>query len=207
MEPKTLSEASHVAPPHPGVVSALADHLYRTLQIHPQGLGEFELLKQLQSEKIPFFDPPLFKDPLTLFRAHFLLFHALYHLRDRLLQEDTGKTLRIGPLEIRIIPRTPTPSRALDEADPMGGYYRDLTHWHTSKEEVQRLLGRFWSRWAARDRQREALEILGLSEPVKEEEIRKRYRTLALEHHPDRGGDPECFRALREALDILAPSR
>lgn len=46
-------------------------------------------------------------------------------------------------------------------------------------------------------------EVLGVSRTADDDEIKKRFRKLAKEHHPDKGGDPERFRKIKEAYDTL----
>ncbi len=46
-------------------------------------------------------------------------------------------------------------------------------------------------------------QILGVNKNASESEIKKAYRTLALKHHPDRGGDPEKFKEIQEANEVL----
>ncbi len=52
-----------------------------------------------------------------------------------------------------------------------------------------------------------ALAALGLAATATEADVRRAYRRLVLQHHPDRGGDPGAFRALterhREALRVV----
>lgn len=51
-------------------------------------------------------------------------------------------------------------------------------------------------------------EILGISKNSSIPEIKKAYKTLAMKHHPDRGGDPELFKRINEAYAILSdPSK
>jgi len=47
-------------------------------------------------------------------------------------------------------------------------------------------------------------EILGVSKSASAEQIKKAYRKLALEHHPDRGGSQEKFKQLNEAYQVLS---
>lgn len=47
-------------------------------------------------------------------------------------------------------------------------------------------------------------EELGLSRSATDDEIRQRYKSLAQEHHPDRGGDEEKFKRIKRAYEILS---
>lgn len=44
---------------------------------------------------------------------------------------------------------------------------------------------------------------LGLTESATADEIKKTYRKLASQHHPDKGGDTEKFKTIQTAYDIL----
>jgi len=48
--------------------------------------------------------------------------------------------------------------------------------------------------------------ILGIPRTATPEEIKKAYRTLAMKHHPDRGGDQEQFKRVTQAYDTLSNS-
>jgi molecular chaperone DnaJ len=53
-------------------------------------------------------------------------------------------------------------------------------------------------------------KILGISRDASQEEIKKAYKKLALEHHPDRNksaGSPETFRKVVEAYKVLSDAR
>ena len=50
-------------------------------------------------------------------------------------------------------------------------------------------------------------DILGVREDSTSEEIKKAYRKLSKEHHPDMGGDPEKFKNLSEAYGILSDTQ
>lgn len=45
--------------------------------------------------------------------------------------------------------------------------------------------------------------ILGVNKQATDSEIKKAYRKLASQHHPDRGGDANKFKEIQEAYDIL----
>jgi molecular chaperone DnaJ len=46
--------------------------------------------------------------------------------------------------------------------------------------------------------------ILGLDKAASENDVKKAYRQLAREHHPDHGGDEEKFKEVAEAYDTLS---
>ena len=47
-------------------------------------------------------------------------------------------------------------------------------------------------------------EVLGVPETADDKEIKKAYRKLAAEHHPDRGGDAEKFKEVAEAYSTIS---
>jgi DnaJ-class molecular chaperone len=46
-------------------------------------------------------------------------------------------------------------------------------------------------------------DILGVADTASEDEIKKAYRSLAMKHHPDRGGDQAKFQEIQEAYAVL----
>lgn len=47
-------------------------------------------------------------------------------------------------------------------------------------------------------------KILNLDRSASDEDVKKRYRKLAMEHHPDKGGDANKFKEIADAYDILS---
>jgi DnaJ-domain-containing protein 1 len=177
--------------------------LLTILEQRPEGVAEHALLRRLQAERGEDFPNALFRDQLALFRAHFLLFHALYRLRERLLA-DAAACLQIDPRAIRLSPYAEATAQGLADHDPMRDYYLDLANLEdTGAEEVERMLGSFWARYYAGSRRTEALAVLGLEASADLGTAQRRYRQLAMQHHPDRGGEPERFRAIQEAIAVL----
>ncbi|MCX7571799.1 DnaJ domain-containing protein [Tumebacillus sp. DT12] len=48
-----------------------------------------------------------------------------------------------------------------------------------------------------------AYEVLGMTASARWADIRAAYRSLAARHHPDKGGDPQWFKALQKAYALL----
>jgi len=47
-------------------------------------------------------------------------------------------------------------------------------------------------------------DVLGLPRDASPDDVKKAYRKLAREHHPDKGGDAEKFKKVQEAYEILS---
>ena len=46
--------------------------------------------------------------------------------------------------------------------------------------------------------------VLGVEKTASVEEIKRAFRKLAQTHHPDKGGDPERFKEINEAYQVLS---
>jgi molecular chaperone DnaJ len=51
---------------------------------------------------------------------------------------------------------------------------------------------------------RDYYEVLELTKPSTSDEIKKKYRKLAMTHHPDKGGDEAIFKEIVEAYEVLS---
>ncbi len=182
----------------------LSDQLLPLLHAAPDGISEYQLLQQLRARHCSHLPNLPLSEPLVLFRSHFLLFNALYRLRDRLWQDAAGH-LQIDPLCIRLLPYH-AGSSSLSEPDPLRAYYLDLQQLRdTDEAEVARLLSSFWTRMQGGDEKRAALELFELDDdcPLDLPRIRQRYRQLVALHHPDRGGSTERLQSINLAMEIL----
>jgi hypothetical protein len=177
------------------------------LGMQPDGISEYDLIQHLREQDLFELAPDelLSSDSLVMFRIHFVLFHALYHLRDHVRQQQLHD-LDLNPVCIRLLQYQENES-ALVEYDGLYEYYMDTGNLNeTAAEDVDEMLQRFWLRMDNSERRAEALKELDLEDPVSNDDIRKQYRRLAMKHHPDRGGEREKLQRINAAVSILLNS-
>jgi len=181
--------------------------LLEILQLHPEGVSEYDLLQHLRGDTRSGLETARSAGSEDLFRTHFLLFHFLYRLREKMRATGTGD-MDIHTLSIRWHAAAALAPQALTQPEPLRDYYLDLDHLEgTTRADIDAMLGRFWARFDRYDRRREALEVLGLSDTADGAAVLHQYRRLAMQHHPDRGGDPGRLQAIHAAMTILDPRR
>lgn len=183
--------------------NTLLDHL----QTLSNGTSEYDLIQHLREQDLFHLDPDelLSSDSLIMFRIHFIVFHALYRLRDRVRQQARND-IDLNPVCIQLLHYRGNDS-ALVEYDALYEYYMDTDNLdNTASEDVDEMLQRFWLRLDNSERRAEALQELGLHDPVSDDVIRKQYRRLAMKHHPDRGGEREKLQRINAAVSILLNS-
>ena len=184
--------------------------LLNNIKAHQGGLKEFELLK-LQWATMPEQDRPDLTDPLELFKQHFILFHQLYRLNDLLTLKGLGR-LSIHTLDIRWQHDDSSAEeyvdQALSEIDRLREYYLNwgnLTG--TDAEDVQNLLDQFWHRYsgaAVGDHDLlQSFELFELPSDSSFNAVKKRFRQLMAQHHPDRGGDQAQCQRYIAAMNLL----
>ncbi|OPX56741.1 DnaJ domain-containing protein [Oceanospirillum multiglobuliferum] len=189
--------------------SRLLDTLQLVLEAHPQGLNEHALIKALGEAGVIEVTSATFSDTMTLFRTHFLVYNALYELKDELLKKAHW-ILEISAVRIKLYPYE-FGHPLLEEHDRMRDYYLDLSALQeTTVDELDDMLRNFWKKIdldekkeVVRGLSQKALRSLDLAEPITFDEIKKQYRKLAMQHHPDRGGDQAKIQEINEAMDIL----
>lgn len=175
--------------------------LQAELEKQPAGISEYDLIQNLKLQGyFDFLSAPAL--PHELFHAHFFLFHALYLLRDILLEKQQY-ILNIHTLKIELL-RYQQGENKLQQEDKLRSYYLDFCNLeNTSEDDVYELLASFWNkfdRYADRDA---ALAELGLTDPVDDKTIKDEYRKLVMQHHPDRGGDKEKLQKINDAVTLL----
>lgn len=147
--------------------------------------------------------------PKRLFQAHFALLNGLYRLQPELAEQQLY--LEIGLAQVRVRPlQGRTDSKAVDcgRDCQLREYYLDWQHFDRATEAgVNELLKDFWQRLGrqpvAKADLARALEVMELTEPVTWAEVKRRYRRLAMRHHPDRGGDEAQLQQVHWAMAIL----
>ena len=178
--------------------------LQELLRSHPAGLSEYELIKLLESEGQAGFQVGCLKDNLSLFQTHFLLFHNLYRLAEQLATHNEWRLL-ISPLCIHLLPYSTNTVNEVTAPDALRDYYLDLDNLEcTDATQVDEMLEQFWQRFLHNHERSEALDALGLTDPVDWPAIKHAHRRLAMEHHPDRGGDEGRLQEINAAMQVLA---
>jgi DnaJ-domain-containing protein 1 len=184
--------------------SSLEESLLQALQAHPLGISEYELMQWLKSIGHKTFQNVFFSNRLSLFQSHFILFHALYHLKLRLWQENTA-TLEIHPLKIILLPLDKNTGTEVGIHDPLMEYYLNIGNLkNTSDQDIAELLSCFWRTLGNEQQRSTALSELELEDPVTFTQIKQQHRRLVMKHHPDRGGDKEKLQTINAAMDLLA---
>jgi hypothetical protein len=142
--------------------------------------------------------------------------NALYQLQISLWEED-ALYLDISALRIHLETR-PAKLRSFIEGrstvvlpeqsrnEALRAYYLDWSHYNDADEaSVKQLLNSFWEHFLNPEQHKHALNTLQITESSPTSAtIKQQFRQLAAKHHPDKGGNPERFIAIREAYEILS---
>jgi len=163
---------------------------------------EHELLSELSKNAVVPFNQFNIQHSKDLFSAHFLIMHALYHLQKNYLKAKqyclTIEAIKIERLAYK------AGTDGLTQHDPLRDYYLDITHYfETNEAEVNDLLNTFWTKFLAQDDKQQALAILDLPANSDYLSVKKKYRLLAQQHHPDKGGCGQQFAKISAAKRIL----
>ena len=124
-------------------LDTLVTHIHEILLQQAAGMREYDLMEALDQRCVEGFGQAAFADQLSMFQSHFILFHCLYVLRDRLHQSGEAG-LDIHCLSIKLTPYKNETSGLLQKHDPLRDYYLDLKNLDkTDAEEVDRLMNSF----------------------------------------------------------------
>ncbi len=193
----------------------LADLFEDNVDWFRSGVSEHSLISRLQAPALGLFSKEALRDPLLMFRTHFIVFHALYLVRDRWRCDKTGE-LKIHTLNILLQPTEPGLTLP-DHEDKLREYYLNWDNFsQTSESDVDALLDDFWrqlggARHTATLSQADiahARQVLGL-EPgtvLTLKQVKRQYRKLVHRHHPDKGGSAEAAKELVHAYGVVCAS-
>lgn len=188
----------------------LLEALEKILPEHPLGIGEYNLLKILQHKPYQLFLTEGLSDPLILFQTHFILFNALYQLRDK-WQKEQKASLTILVTHIRFLPYEKG-QEGLTKEDKLRTYYLDWQNFsNTDKDDVELLINSFWKFMSGDTKKRQqdpqliskAYKCLLLENAADFSQVKRQYRKLLHQYHPDKGGETRKTQELEEAYSVL----
>lgn len=144
---------------------------------------------------------------LALFQQHFVVRHGLYTIQpDLRVQSITLELTPIGVSLSEALVNTNDQQTALNQGSlgALADFYLDREQlFAADKARVQAWLDSFWQRYRDPSDVELAFQTLDLRPDDNWQAVQQRYRRLALQCHPDKGGDPERFSAVREAYETL----
>ncbi len=152
----------------------LIDTLSTQKPLFQRGVSEYELIEILKKAPYHFFDDASLREPLMLFKTHFIVFHALYQLKRRWIEQGEG-VLDIHTLNIKLNQESAHSDNnsahsdknsthgdnykdkesqdkvgAITEADALAEYYLDWGNFEKAdRKSVDALLNAFWHRMAS----------------------------------------------------------
>lgn len=186
-----------------------------------KGITEYALIEMLKKPPYQLFDEDALRDPLMLFKTHFVLFNALYQLRQYWIKQSEG-VLEIHALGIKLnlfnesqLPQSNVElsATALDNPDPLATYYLDWGNFEEAdRDTVDTLLNAFWQKMLKGDTGsytqgdiQKAHDVLGLSknEPVTLLQLKRAYKRVLQFAHPDKGGTQQDAQEAIHAYQTL----
>ena len=202
----------------------LVDTLSTQKPLFQRGVSEYELIEILKKAPYRFFDDASLREPLMLFKTHFIVFHALYQLKRSWIEQGEG-VLDIHTLNIKLNQESAHSDKnsthgdnykdkesqdkvgAITEADALAEYYLDWGNFEKAdRESVDALLNAFWQRMASGNAHTfeqediaDAHALLGLpqDEHVSLSVLKRVYKKALQLVHPDKGGTQQ------EAQDVI----
>jgi DnaJ family protein A protein 2 len=75
---------------------------------------------------------------------------------------------------------------------------------YTTRVSLSQFPAQLYAKHKASPQWNDLYSRLGVKPKATQKEIKVAYRKLALDHHPDHGGDPETFRLISEAYEVLS---
>lgn len=165
---------------------------------------EYQLHQQLATELQTIVPDNITDFQHKLFYKHFALFHCLYQIRFQWLQQG-HVILDISPLHIEQHPYCPSISDIVNY-DPLVDFYCNIDNLQqTSASTLHQWLDNFWQRLKQNPQQQESLAFFNFSQLPTLPQLKRRYRQLALQHHPDRAGHLTSIQHINRMYQQLKP--
>lgn len=183
-------------------VTQLQSRLLPILEKHPDGIKEWDLLKALEGEGALVLETG---DTLKAYQIHFVLFHCLYLLRDQVRAEQQ-QDMEIHCLNIQLLPQDIDASvgKGLSAEDKLRAFYLDWNNLEqVDADDVERMLSAFWKHYYFAPEVQDAILLFDIEADASEATVKQRYKSLVMQHHPDRGGDEEAMQRLNRAYEVL----
>jgi len=199
----------------------LVDVLSTQKPLFEKGISEYSLIELLKRDPFYFFDEDALRDPLMLFKTHFILFHALYQLQQYWLEQDEG-VLDIHALNIKLsAPKqnsmkhdlTNGNAGALSHTDKLAEYYLDWGNFEkTDRDHVDTLLNAFWQQMTggqatcySQGELEQAHIVLGISDDghLMLSTLKRAYKKALQKAHPDKGGSQQEAQTIIRAYQLL----
>ena len=208
----------------------LVDTLSTQKPLFQRGVSEYELIEILKKAPYHFFDDASLREPLMLFKTHFIVFHALYQLKRRWIEQGEG-VLDIHTLNIKLNQESAHSDKnsthgdnykdkesqdkvgAITEADALAEYYLDWGNFEKAdRKSVDALLNAFWHRMASGNAHTfeqediaDAHALLGLpqDEHVSLSVLKRVYKKALQLVHPDKGGMQQEAQNVIHAYQLL----
>lgn len=200
-------------------VELLLDILSTQKAEFEEGMTEYALISQLKSPPYQLFNENALRDSLALFNTHFILFHALYLLRNLWRDTSVGELdihttcIVLRPLKASSQCDCGTNATTLDKSDPLADYYLNWQNLvSTGEADVEVLLNGFWQRMMGAEPafdskesivQCHALLNLDGSVPITLPTLKRHYKKQLATVHPDKGGSHEAAQNVISAYQTL----
>lgn len=148
---------------------------------------------------------------LARFQQHFVLYHLLYRLQQQMLALEQGY-LSIELAKVRLLPLANAAQQLTQRQQDTGRrqYYLNWQNYYLMTEQLlDQHLSDFWQQFSttlathAELATTDALALLQLPANFTLQQLKKAYRSKALQLHPDRGGEQQQFILLRQAYQQL----
>ncbi|WP_199609160.1 DNA-J related domain-containing protein [Flocculibacter collagenilyticus] len=193
------------------LISCLEDYLSFNYGDHQ----EFDVIKALQQPPYNIFAVDALSGSEQLFKTHFVLYNALYLLADRWRASEFA-TIELALTKITVKEYQKVTNdveqstmHKLIEKNSVRSFYLDWENFSLTKADIDDLLSQFWQKfyrysnnqeWLSNtDLHNADLNLLGLSVPISQRDLKANYKKLAHQHHPDKNGDAELFKQIQSA--------